>query len=80
MILLLLRNSLTKTILKGSDDLLELPILYLSSYIINHKKQYYEGLDKVRTKNDWESWIIYILDPSNKLLRVPFILSNQSRI
>jgi Fic family protein len=44
------------------NDLLELPILYLSSYIINHKKQYYEGLDKVRTKNDWESWIMYMLD------------------
>jgi Fic family protein len=44
------------------NDLLELPILYLSSYIINHKKQYYEGLDKVRVNNDWESWIIYMLD------------------
>jgi len=44
------------------NDLLVLPILYLSSYIINHKKQYYEGLDKVRTQNDWEGWIIYILD------------------
>ena len=44
------------------NDLLELPILYLSSYIINHKRQYYEGLDKVRTQNDWEGWITYMLD------------------
>ncbi|MFL5752559.1 MAG: Fic family protein [Bacteroidia bacterium] len=44
------------------NGLLELPVLYLSSYIINHKKQYYEGLTKVRLKNDWESWIIYMLD------------------
>lgn len=44
------------------NGLLELPILYLSSYIIHHKKNYYDGLDKVRYKNDWESWIIYILD------------------
>lgn len=41
--------------------LLELPILYLSSYIIKHKKQYYEGLDQVRTKNNWEQWIHYML-------------------
>jgi len=44
------------------NGLLDLPILYLSSYIIHHKKQYYEGLDKVRTKNDWENWILYMLD------------------
>lgn len=44
------------------NELLDLPILYLSSYIINHKKHYYEGLDKVRTKNDWEGWILYMLD------------------
>jgi len=44
------------------NELLDLPILYLSSYIINHKKQYYEGLEMVRTKNDWEGWIFYMLD------------------
>ncbi|OFY82833.1 MAG: addiction module protein [Bacteroidetes bacterium RIFCSPLOWO2_12_FULL_35_15] len=44
------------------QDLLELPILYLSSYIIKHKKQYYEGLDQVRSKNNWEGWILYMLD------------------
>lgn len=48
------------------NDLLELPILYLSSYIITHKKQYYEGLDKVRAKNDWETWIIYMLDSTEQ--------------
>ena len=44
------------------QDLLELPILYMSSYIIKNKKNYYEGLDKVRAKNDWESWVLYMLD------------------
>lgn len=42
--------------------LLDLPILYLSSYIIKHKKKYYEGLQEVRLKNDWEDWILYMLD------------------
>lgn len=44
------------------NGLLDSPILYLSSYIIHHKKQYYEGLEKVRTKNEWENWILYMLD------------------
>ncbi len=44
------------------EDLLELPILYLSSYIIRHKKKYYEGLQEVRLKNNWEDWIVYMLD------------------
>ena len=48
------------------NNLLELPILYLSSYIIHHKKQYYDGLEKVRHKKDWETWIIYILDSTEQ--------------
>lgn len=44
------------------NDLLDLPILYLSSYIIHHKSEYYRGLDKVRRRNDWEAWIIFMLD------------------
>ncbi len=44
------------------QELLELPILYMSSYIIKHKKQYYDGLDQVRSKDAWEDWILYILD------------------
>ncbi|TGN09350.1 Fic family protein [Leptospira ilyithenensis] len=42
-------------------DLLTLPILYLSRYIIKNKMQYYELLQGVRDKNDWESWILFIL-------------------
>jgi Fic family protein len=42
--------------------LLDLPILYLSSYIIKNKKKYYEGLNDVRVSGKWENWIIYMLD------------------
>jgi len=44
------------------NGLLELPILYLSSYIINNKSDYYRLLTKVRTQNSWEAWILYMLD------------------
>jgi len=46
-------------ILKG---MLDLPILYLSSYIIRHKADYYRLLQEVRTKENWEEWILYMLD------------------
>ncbi|MCK4875131.1 MAG: Fic family protein [Sulfurimonas sp.] len=44
------------------NGLLELPVLYLSSYIINNKNDYYRLLNEVRTKNSWEEWILYMLD------------------
>lgn len=45
-------------LLKG---LLDQPILYLSSYIIKNKADYYRLLQEVRTKNAWEEWVLYIL-------------------
>jgi Fic family protein len=44
------------------QGLLELPILYMSSYIINHKSQYYVLLRKVTTEEAWEDWILYMLN------------------
>lgn len=41
--------------------LLDLPILYLSGYIVQYKAEYYELLQKVRDENAWEEWISYIL-------------------
>jgi Fic family protein len=41
--------------------LLELPILYLSAYIINKKDDYYELLNSVTTRRNWKGWISYIL-------------------
>jgi Fic family protein len=44
------------------NDLLSLPILYLSRYIIRHKAQYYALLQGVRDTGDWEPWILYMLN------------------
>jgi len=43
-------------------EYLDIPILYLSSYIIRNKKKYYDLLLSVTENNDWESWILYILN------------------
>lgn len=42
-------------------ELLDSPILYLSSYIIKNKSDYYRLLQSVRTEDKWEEWILYIL-------------------
>ena len=46
--------------------LLDLPILYLSSYIIKNKADYYRLLNEVRTDGAWEEWILYMLDGVEK--------------
>lgn len=43
------------------QGLLDLPVLYLSRYIIQYKADYYQFLQKVRTEGDWQSLILYLL-------------------
>jgi Fic family protein len=42
--------------------LLDLPVLYLSHYIIRSKAAYYEGLRRVTEEGAWEDWVLYMLD------------------
>ena len=44
------------------QDLLNLPILYLSKYIIANKGDYYRLLQEVRDKDEWESWVLFMLN------------------
>ena len=44
------------------EDLLTLPILYLSRYIIRHKEDYYGLLIEVTRNEAWEPWLIYMLE------------------
>ncbi|MHB1356685.1 MAG: Fic family protein [Anaerolineae bacterium] len=41
--------------------LLELPVLYLSRYIIQNKSEYYRRLRAVTEQHDWENWLLYML-------------------
>ncbi len=43
-------------------DLLNLPILYLSRYIILNKGNYYKLLQEIRETDDWENWLLFMLD------------------
>ncbi len=44
------------------SGLLDTPAIYLSEYIIKNKADYYKCLRSVTEKNDWESYILYMLD------------------
>lgn len=44
------------------ENLLGLPILYLSRYLIAHKADYYRLLLAVTTEGAWEAWTLFMLD------------------
>jgi Fic family protein len=44
------------------EELLTLPILYLSRYIIANKSQYYSNLLAVTREQAWEPWLLYMLE------------------
>ena len=48
------------------QGLLELPILYLSRYIIQNKGDYYKYLQGVREHNSWEPWLLFMIDSVEK--------------
>ena len=43
------------------QELLSQPVLYLSSYIVKYKTEYYQLLRSVTEKDNWHDWIMYIL-------------------
>ena len=43
------------------NQLIDVPILYLSSYIIENKAKYYKLLNQTNKSGKWEEWIIFML-------------------
>ena len=50
------------TLLLCADGVLIKPILYLSLYFKEHRQLYYDMLQDVRLKGDWERWCEFFLD------------------
>ncbi len=44
------------------EELLNLPILYMSRYINQNKSEYYQLLQNTRSTGNWEPWLLYMLD------------------
>ncbi|OGU54451.1 MAG: addiction module protein [Ignavibacteria bacterium RBG_13_36_8] len=63
---------------------LDLPILYLSKYIIENKNEYYTRLRNVTESNKWEQWILYMLKAvketskytAEKIIQIKGLLNN----
>lgn len=45
-----------------AKGLLDIPVLYLSRYIIRNKADYYRLLQATRDSGDWEPWLLYMLE------------------
>ena len=49
------------TFLLCAEHAIRAPILYLSLYLKKHRTAYYELLERVRTKGEWEVWLDFFL-------------------
>jgi cell filamentation protein, protein adenylyltransferase len=56
------------------NNLLNLPVLYLSRYIIDHKADYYKLLQEVRETDNWENWVLYMLDGVEEISKETIVL------
>ena len=61
------------------NDLLDLPILYLSRYIIENKGEYYKLLQEVRETDNFENWVIYLLNGVEQIAKETIILIGKMR-
>lgn len=44
-----------------NKKLLDVPILFLSRYILDHKDDYYSGLMGVSQRGNWKDWLLFML-------------------
>jgi Fic family protein len=49
------------TFLLCAEGALTQPLLYLSLYLKEHRDEYYESLQRIRTEGDWEGWLRFYL-------------------
>jgi len=50
------------TLLLVAEGVLREPLLYLSLFFKQHRDEYYERLQRIRTHGEWEPWLAYFLD------------------
>jgi Fic family protein len=49
------------TFLLTERGVLHKPVLYLSHYFKRHRQSYYDHLQEIRDKGDWEAWLTFFL-------------------
>lgn len=58
------------------QGLLDIPVLYLSSFIIKNKSDYYRLLQEIRTKGSWEEWIVWMLTGVEQTAKETIVVVN----
>lgn len=58
------------------EQILNLPILYLSGYIVSHKKDYYRLLRAVTSEGAWEEWILFMVQAVKESTEAAIALIN----
>lgn len=61
------------------NDLLDLPVLYLSRFIIRHKRDYYRLLQEVREKGNWTEWVLFVLTSIEETAKETIVLITEMR-
>jgi Fic family protein len=62
-----------------AQDLLDLPVLYFSRYLIQTKADYYRQLQAVRDTGNWEPWLLYMLEGISQTAQQTIDLIGQIR-
>jgi Fic family protein len=66
------------------EQKLRFPVLFLSGYILKHRKAYYEHLQGIRERSEWQEWVLFILkgvevqskETSNRILLIKNLLNS----
>jgi Fic family protein len=67
------------TLLLCREKLLNEPLVYLSLYLRQNRAEYYNQLQVVRLRGDWESWIIFFLRGVSVVAEHAYELTTQIR-
>jgi Fic family protein len=60
-----------------NKGLLDVPILFLSRYILDHKNDYYSGLMGVSQRGNWKDWLLFMLRAVEKTSNITFQKINE---
>jgi len=59
------------------EKVLDQPLLYLSLYLKTHRTQYYQALQDVRERGDWEGWLVFFLEGVEQVANQAFDTANR---
>ncbi|HEY3819806.1 MAG TPA: Fic family protein [Polyangiaceae bacterium] len=45
-----------------AEGVLHAPLLYMSLHFKEHREEYYERLQRIRTHGEWEAWVLFYLE------------------